>query len=211
MLQLEPRRVATLGVATVICIAFVILARMGTRPQMYAGDRTEVRACQFCGGTGLESAQSEGPPPPGVRPGGPCVGCRGAKNLTVIIPGPKHPAWVKGSVRDEKLAANLPVEAVLSESQRPMQKVAGAITGAKLTFEGQGKKVEINSNLTGRFKVALEPGHYSVKISAKDFQEKSEQIEVAALKSPIWPKESARLVTPEQEADITRVDFLLSR
>jgi hypothetical protein len=211
MLQLEPRRVATLGVATVICIAFVVMARMGTRPQMYPGDKTEVRACQFCGGTGVEAADTEGPPPPGVRPGGPCVGCRGAKNLTVIIPGPKHPAWVKGTVRDEKAVANLPVEAVLAENQRPMQKVVGAIPGARLTFEGQGKKFDVTANLTGRFKIALEPGHYSVKIGAKDFQDKTDSLDVAPLQNPIWPKESARLVTPEQEADITRVDYLLTR
>lgn len=137
------------------------------------------------------------------------MGCRGAKNLTVILPGPEHPAWVKGTVRDASKAQNLPVETALMENQRPMQPVVGALAGAKLRFEGNGAPVEIQSNNTGRFKVLLKPGNYKVKVQATGFPEATQDVSVAPRREPIW-QERAKLITEEQVADETRVDILVN-
>ena len=191
------------------CLAALALLGGCSSAPKYPGDRTEMRACRWCSGTGVESADAyEGPPPPGVTPGGPCVGCRGAKNLSVIIPGPKHPAWVKGTVRDGSKVRAMPVEALLLENQRPMQPVLGAVAGAKLHFEGGSRALDIVSNGTGRFKLLLEPGHYKVHISAPGFPDRDEALEVAPRKEPIW-QERAKLVTPEGTADETTFDVVL--
>ena len=68
------------------------------KPVLYAGDRLEYRTCRECGGSGVEAGDTEGP----VRPGGPCIVCRGKKQVAVVIPGPNHPCKVRGEVFDAK-------------------------------------------------------------------------------------------------------------
>lgn len=185
------------------------LLRSAMRPQTFPGDRTEMRTCRWCAGSGVESPDAyEGQPPPGVRPGGPCVGCGGAKQLSVIVPGPNHPAWVKGTVREESKARDLPVETLLMENHEPLKPVVGAIGQAKIRFEKGGETFEIQSAPNGRFKILLPPGHYKVHLSASGFSDRDGELEVAARREPIW-NEKAHLKTQEQEADTTVADFLL--
>ena len=192
-------------------VLLILMALLGgcSSSQVYPGDRTEMRTCRWCGGTGVESANAyDGSPPPGVKPGAPCVGCAGAKQLKVILPGPKHPAWVRGTVRDGSRAGEVPVQTLLMENHRPMSPILGAVVGAKLHFEGAGKPLDIASNGTGRFKILLEPGSYKVSIHADGFADKVEELKVAPRRAPIW-KERARLVTQEEAEDETIMDVVL--
>lgn len=179
--------------------------------QVYPGDKVEQRDCRWCGGSGVESGGNyEGSPPPGVKVGGACVGCKGAKKLRVVVPGPKHPAWLKGTVRDGEKAAGMAIETEMSERMNRNQPVLGAVAGARLKFQGAGKPVEVTSAPNGRFRVLLEPGTYKVTIQASGFADYQGEASVAPRTAPIW-EERARLVTPEQEADISQADFLLKR
>ena len=186
------------------------LSSCAPTPSTYAGDKVETRDCRWCNGSGVESGSYEGEPPPGVKVGGACVGCKGAKKLKVILPGPKHPAWLKGAVRDAEKARDLPVEVELSERQSPGRPVLGAVAGARLTFQGTGKPLEVSSAPNGKFRVLLEPGTYQVRCKADGYSEYQGQVSVAARQAPIW-QEHARLVTPEQEADTSVADILLTR
>jgi hypothetical protein len=197
------------GMARWMVLSFLWLGGCTSTGQVYPGDKTEQRSCRWCNGSGVESGDAyDGSPPPGVRPGGACPGCAGAKKVTVILPGPEHPTWVKGTIRDSKVAENLPIEALLTENQRPMQPVAGAISGAKLEFEGPSGKVPTASNNTGRFKLFLKPGHYKVRIQAAGFAEKSQEFDVPARQQPIW-QEKAKLVTEQSKADEFPLDLTL--
>ncbi|MFN8611832.1 MAG: hypothetical protein U0931_30080 [Vulcanimicrobiota bacterium] len=75
----------------------------------------ETRICRWC---------EEGP---GTRPGGPCPGCKYAKQLKLIVPGPKHPAMVKGAIRDQSELLEGPTDVVLlMESREPLKPIGGA-------------------------------------------------------------------------------------
>ncbi len=207
---MTPARITTVCVAGAVSVLFVILAKMGSGPQLYPGDKTEIRTCRWCNGSGIEANQEEGTQDPRTRPGGPCVGCHGAKKLSVVMPGPNHPASVKGTVRDAQVGRDLPVEALLMENRQPMRPVAGAVGGAKIVFAGPSRQVETLVGPNGRFRAMLQPGHYTVKLSAAGYKESTEQLDVAPLREPIW-QEKAHLVTPEKEADVTRVDYLMEK
>lgn len=180
----------------------LLVVGCGMGPTTYPGDKTEERTCRWCGGTGLAGPMDEGP----HNTGGKCPGCRGAKKLTVVIPGPNHPAMVRGTVRDAtKMGEDSPLLS-FEESHTPGP-VRGAVGGAKVVFEGVDR-VEYTVPSSGKVKTLLKPGHYKVTISAPGFQEAQEEVEVAQRREPIWD-EKAHLKTEEQEADTTYVDFVL--
>ncbi len=188
----------------------LLLVGCGMGPTTYPGDRVEERACRWCGGTGEAGQMQEG----GPVSDGPCPGCRGAKKLKVVVPGPNHPAVVKGTVRDlaalGDIAGNPDAIALMTmqEGQNPGP-VTGAVPNATVVFEGSDK-VTYAVPATGRIKTMLKPGHYKVTITAPGFAEGHQEIDVAQRREPIW-SERARLVTEEQEADTTYVDFTLRR
>ncbi|GMU54383.1 MAG: hypothetical protein AMXMBFR33_35290 [Candidatus Xenobia bacterium] len=204
----------------VVCLAIIGVAKSMMKPQTYPGDRTEMRDCRWCGGTGeggdeREMAmQGEGMPPRGGG-GGVCPGCRGKKKLSVIVPGPNHPAVVRGSVRDVKAMgaeATSPEAAALLafHENRSPGPVKGAVGGAKVVFDNGSKKVEYTVPANGKIKTMLVPGHYKVTVTAEGFQDYHDEVDVAARREPIWD-ERARLITEESVADQTEVLFLLSR
>lgn len=178
----------------------------GMGPKTYAGDKVETRTCRWCNGSGQDTTGAEGAPPSG----GLCPGCKGAKNLQVIIPGPKHPAMVKGTVRD---ASKLPHDdnglTAMMEAREPMKPITGGVGGAKVSFQKDGTTQEIPSSNTGRFKILLEPGHYKVHVTAGGFADLDQELDVAARKEPIW-EERAHLVTEAAEADTTYYDAALT-
>lgn len=194
-----------------ICWTLLVCVISGcSASKVYPGDKVEQRDCRWCGGSGVERGESyEGSPPPGVKVGGACVGCKGARKLRVVLPGPKHPAWLKGTVRDAEKVRGMPVEVELNERINRTQPVLGAVAGARLRFQGAGKAVEVTSAPSGRYRVLLEPGDYKVTITASGFADCQGEAHVAPRTAPIWD-ERARLVTPEQEADTSQADFLLS-
>src|SRR5947208_5615426 len=96
------------------------------RPNLYAGDRLEVRVCRECGGSGKDNGTSGGEGMP--APGGKCPACAGSGKVEVTLPGPKHPALVKGSVYDlAAYPADNPVAQFMTE-RNPMQPIPGAVT-----------------------------------------------------------------------------------
>jgi len=175
-------------------------------PKTFPGDKVETRTCRWCNGTG-QNAEPEGegrPPAPGA-----CPGCGGSKNVQVLVPGPKHPALVKGTVRDEsKAPAGDNGLTAMMESREPMKPITGGVAGAKVTFQKDGATQEVPSSNTGRFKILLEPGHYKVHVSADGFADLDEELDVAARKEPIW-QEKAHLKTEAAEADTTFYDAAL--
>lgn len=203
---------ASLAIVAILLSAVTAFTiHSGRQSQLYAGDKLETRTCRWCNGSGIDQ-EEEGPKPPG----GCCPGCNGSKQVEVVLPGPKHPRWVKGTVQDQ---AALPVgyqdpeaaamEAVTAAHQ-PMQPVRGAVPEAKITFEGPGGKLEVTSARTGRFRCALPPGVYNVKVSAPGFSEATQTVEIGPLQHPIW-NERANLVTEEKMEDIFPLALLLQR
>lgn len=189
----------------------LLVAGCGMGPQAYPGDKTEERACRWCDGTGKDVPQEEGIP---VPTGGKCPGCRGAKRLRVVIPGPNHPAVVKGTVRDAAALGNVAydpeAQAVLAfEESRGPGPVRGAVQNAKILFEGPAR-VEYSVPASGRIKTMLKPGSYKATVTAPGYQETTLELTVRPRQEPLWA-ERARLITEEQEADTTYVDFLLKR
>ena len=187
-----------------LVVRFLWLAGCSGGPKTFAGDKVETRACRWCNGSGVDDS-GEGP-----SAGGACPGCRGAKQLQVVIPGPKHPALVKGVVRDlSKLPGGPDDVVVLMEAREPLKPITGALGGARLRFEKDGTTQEISSSSAGRFKILLEPGHYQVHLSAAGFADLDQPLEVAPLQEPIWA-ERAHLKTPEKDADTTYFDVSLT-
>ncbi|MEW6277974.1 MAG: hypothetical protein AB1758_05075 [Candidatus Eremiobacterota bacterium] len=203
----------SLGAVALVGLVLFVTVRAMMGPQLYPGDRVETRVCRWCNGTGRSDPSEEGIP----NPGGPCPGCRGAKKLRVILPGPQHPAVVKGTVRDSAVVGELdsmmPETAAMmqfQESRNPTQPVTGAVPGLRLVFEGNGQKLELNIAKSGRFKALLPPGDYQVTLSAPGYATRSESLHVAARREPIWD-ERATLITEERIADETWVDFRMTR
>lgn len=182
----------------------LLLSGCSVGPRSYPGDKTETRACRWCNGSGVDdSSEQEGGPPRS----GPCPGCRGAKQLKVIVPGPKHPALVKGAIRDATKMAD--DGSHLLEAREPMKPITGALGGAKLTFEKDGARQEISSLPSGRFKILLEPGKYKVHLSADGYADSDQEFEVAARQEPIWD-EKANLKTEAREADTSYFEAALT-
>ena len=185
----------------------LILSGCSMGPKSYPGDKIEMRACRWCGGSGQNTEPQHEGGPPGT---GACPGCRGAKELKVIVPGPKHPALVKGAVRDaSKLPGGNDDVVALMEAREPLKPLTGALGGAQVTFERDGAKQEVSSMPSGRFKILLEPGKYKVHLSAQGFADSDQEFEVAARREPIW-EEKAHIKTEAQEADTSYFDVALT-
>lgn len=198
----QPKAIAILFLA---CLAgFATWWAIGSLrdSNIYPGDKVETRQCRWCNGSGKdEDAESQ------ERTGGVCPGCRGAKKVDVILPGPNHPVVIKGSVRDAALSDGLPYD---EGPPNPLQPVKGAIPNAKIVFERGGKPVETQTATTGRFRLAVPPGTYKVSIKADGFPSLSEEFEVHPRREPIW-LEKANLITEEKLADEMTPVFLLKR
>lgn len=202
--------------AGMLVFAFVLV--VGTvwlmkRPAVYAGDRVETRDCRDCGGTGVMGDYMEGEPQPGMpSKEGPCVTCGGRKTVQVILPGPNHPAWVKGTVVDAALVAEGDA-GLLDErlaGRGPMEPVPGAIPQATVVFERGGQKVEVHSANSGRIRAQLPPGTWKVSATAAGFSSYSGQVDVPPRTSPIYVEE-ARTLRPEEDDQEVPLQIRLSR
>ena len=202
-----------------VALAFVglglfLTARFFMKPATYPGDVIEERECRWCGGTGVNGPDLAESGAPGTQPGATCIGCRGRKRLQVIVPGPNHPALVKGTVRDAAVAGRLDPEAAamaqFMENRDPREPVQGAVGDATLVAESGGKRLELPVAKTGRFRCLLAPGSYQVTIRAPGYRTSTTTLQVPQRREPIWD-ERARLVTEEQEADTVWADFALEK
>ena len=161
----------TLAVLGLLAIPFTYFTIHAMRsPALYPGDRLETRTCRECGGTGVERGESEETllPPPGEasqmpregpregppgypKAGDPCIACGGKTKVRVIIPGPNHPSWVKGTVFDAAQAPRYTgtefdegqAAAQFMANRNPMQPIPGAIAAAKIVVENGGQKLEV--------------------------------------------------------------------
>ncbi|MBS2035692.1 carboxypeptidase regulatory-like domain-containing protein [bacterium] len=189
-----------------LLILCLLLGGCSMGPKTFTGDKVESRTCRWCNGSG-QNTEPEGEGGP-VR-GGACPGCGGSKTVQVIVPGPKHPALVKGTVRDiaKAPAADDGLTAMM-EAREPMKPITGGISGAKASFQKDGSTQEISSASSGRFKILLEPGHYQVHVTADGFADLDTELDVAPRKEPIW-QERAHLKTEAAEADTSYFDAAL--
>lgn len=167
--------------AILLVIPFsLFLANWLKKPQLFPGDRLDYRTCRECDGTGSI--------PEAPR----CPGCGGRKQQAVITPGPNRPSKVRGMVYDAGTGDYL--EAALDPAQAPK----GAITGAHVVFEKAGQKVEVDSNVKGRFIVALTPGAWKYTATADGYPQTAGTYEVRALTQPIVIND-AHIKTPGED------------
>ena len=183
MLLARGKPTAYFIVAVFVGILAFVAVRSTSGPQLYAGDRLETRTCRWCSGSGLylvEAHESK------------CPGCQGAKTVKVVIPGPEHPAPVRGNVSD---AAAAPAPAA---EKGKLHLVKGGVPDARLSFKGP-EALEITSQAGGRYKCSLKPGAYTVTVTADGFQSLTQSFTVAPLQSPVWEERTRLPDAPENE------------
>ena len=188
-------------VAAFIGIICVLGVRSVSGPPLYSGDTLEIRECRRCQGTGKDGSAV-------------CPACVGLKKIQVILPGPKHPVNLRGSVRDSSAFKNQQEaeevsRAEVGEPSKSLQPLKGAVHESKLVFQGPAK-VEIAGQANGRFRCALEPGDYTLTVIAKDFKEYKQSLQVPTLKNPIW-LEKGHTKPDDKEAETVFLPILLSR
>jgi hypothetical protein len=173
-----------------------------TRPVLFPGDRTELRACRECGGNGVEAyAAEEGMQQagiPGSAPGGKCVACAGAGKVTVLMPGPQHPVLMKGTVFDSAQFDQDSEVAVFMTQRNTMEPVPGAIPEALIVFQSGDQRLEARSNVTGRWRTLVPPGTWKVSVTKAGFQTYEGELVVPVLTYPIW-MEKAHIKRPPEE------------
>jgi hypothetical protein len=142
-------------------------------PPLYDGDTLEKRECRVCAGAGKD-----------------CAACAGTGKLQVIVPGAKHPVNIKGCLVDaatfkSPAEAEASAKAEVAGPTKPLQPLKGAVHESKLSFQGP-THIEIEGQANGRFRCAIEPGDYTLTVTAKDFKDYQQTLHLDPLKSPIW-------------------------
>ena len=168
-------------VAFFLALMFVVGVRSATGPELREGDRVESVACPICQGSG-EGSEAE------KR----CATCLGAKKLKAILPGPNHPAAIKGTVRSsgafkDQAEAEQVAKADAEVRKPSLTPVRGAVGEATLLFEGP-ERLELVSKATGKFSGYLKPGSYKLTVTVAGEKKLERTLEVAPRKEPIWPE-----------------------
>ena len=189
-------------VAGFLAIMFVFGLRSAGGPDLHDGDKTESLTCPVCGGSGE-----------GKQPGTRCQACLGSKKLKAVVPGPKHPVALRGTVRDLSVFKDQTeagrIAATDAANLKPsLTPVKGAVAGAVIVFEGDQSRTEFSSKAVGKFSGVLTPGQYRVKVTADGFEPYQQKLTVAPREKPIWP-DVAGLEPSHHET--LQLDLLLSR
>lgn len=172
--------------AAVTAVILMFAARTPSL-KLYPGDRTEIRDCRTCAGSGS-------------GPQGRCRSCDGKRRVTVILPGGNHPWMVRGTVLDSAAPAPPP------PSDKPgLTSVPGAIKGARLTFTSGSTPTETMVGLTGRFKVLLAPGTYKVHIEAKGYAPLDTEYALPPATEPVWQEAGKPVSPPDRDDAVFRV------
>ncbi len=182
-------------VAVFVGIMAVLGVRSASGPQLYSGDRQQSMTCRICQGS-----NSKG-----------CRLCLGRGQVNVIVPGPHHPVEVRGTVRDAAaFASQEQAEEVAEKESREvsLKPVQGAVPGARLVFQSDDKKLNIEGKATGRFRCNLQPARYRLLVQAPGYQDLSLDFEVPARKLPVWPKKPG---LDDLDEERLRPVFLLKR
>ncbi len=189
-------------VAGFLALLFVYGVRTSGGPELFPGDKVESLTCPLCQGSG-----------DGKQAGTRCQACLGNKLLKAVVPGPQHPAEVRGTVRD--LAAFPSVAEAESAAARDaantkpsLTAVQGGLANAKLVFEGPPGRTEFESKSTGKFWGMVPPGQYKLTVSADGFASQTREFTVAPRQQPIWP-EAGGLDSSLRE--VQQLDLFLSR
>lgn len=198
--QSKAKVVAYFIVAAFFGLMLVVGIRSGGGPQTFEGDKIEVRDCRICSGSGESKGER-------------CKGCLGNKKLKVVIPGPNHPAQIKGTVRDFSVfrdEADAQAEAAkdAAATKMSLKAVKGGIRNASILVKGSAGEIELETKSTGKYRSLLKPGEYTVVVNAEGFKEKTLSLTVAAREHPIWPKMPGQSRVDE---DITQFDIFLER
>lgn len=196
--QTRAKMVSYIIVAILFGLMLVVGLKSSGGPQTFDGDKIEVRDCWACEGSGEKDGER-------------CKDCLGNKTLKVVVPGPNHPAQVKGSVRDKTAFKNEQEAAEIAakdaaDTKLSLKPVQGGVGQATILVKGQNGEVELETKASGKFSTLLKPGTYTLVVSAQGFQEKTLTLEVAARQEPVWPKMPGRSVP---EVDVTQCEILL--
>lgn len=181
-------------VAGFMAIMLVFGIRSLSGPNLSEGDRVESLPCPLCQGSGQLSGKR-------------CPACLGTKKLKAVVPGPKHPVEVKGTVRalsafKTKAEAEQISKEEAADRRVSLNPVKGAISGASVVFQSSNDKVEFNSKATGKFWGVLPPDTYRVRLSVEGFKSVDKEVVVSPLSEPIWPKVAGLESLPTQHLQL---------
>lgn len=169
-------------VAGFLALLFVYGVRTSGGPELFPGDQVESLACPLCGGSG-----------DGKEADTRCQACLGNKKLKAVVPGPKHPVELRGTVRDlaafEDLAQAQSAAARDAANSKPsLTAVQGGIASAELVLEGPSGRTEIESKSTGKYWGMVAPGGYKLTVKAAGFAPLTRELTVTPRQQPIWPE-----------------------
>lgn len=182
-------------VAIFVGVMAVLGVRSASGPQLYSGDRQETLPCRDCKNGPMKN----------------CKRCLGRGKVKVIVPGPHHPVEIRGTVRDAAAFANPEQAQQIADKESreiSLKPVQGAVAGARLTFELEGKKLNIEGKATGRFRCNLQPGHYQLVVRAEGYQDLKMSFDVPVRTRPVWPK---RPGLEDLDEERLRPVFLMTR
>ena len=172
-------------------------------PDLYEGDRIEMRTCRQCGGSAKDEQMAIDCPQLGDR----CPFCAGKGTVEVIIPGPNRPSRIWGAVISRDASGGsydysnpenirmLPLQtAFMPEEMRTIQ---GGLARAQVVFEAAGRDtVKVTTITSGRFGTLLPPAIYTVTVTCEGFQTLQGKIEVSPLEAPIWLEKATLVEEP---------------
>lgn len=171
---IKGRLLAWAIVAAVIIPCALCGISQANKPETYPGDTIAWRECRDCHGSG-------------------CNLCDGKGKLWVITPGPNHPSWVQVRTYEAKVPQPDPAQEKPEDQFKPLP---GAVGGARIAFQKDGKTVEATGTFTGRTRVRLAPGTWSYTIKREGFKDVTGTLDVATLKAEIWKTKSAEDSAP---------------
>lgn len=176
----QAKIVAYMVVFGFIAIMLVFGLKNAGKTALSEGDREQSMTCYRCEGVGTLKGKR-------------CKNCLGTKKLMVIIPGPKHPVRIRGSVRDisafeSEAEAHEVAEKDADYSKAVLKPMRGAVGQAKIQFVKDGHTAELKSKPSGRYFGYVEPGEYTMVVEVEGFAKYEKPFTVPVRKEPVWPK-----------------------
>lgn len=176
----QAKIIAYIVVFGFIAIMLVFGLKNAGKAPLREGDREQSMTCKWCEGAGTLEGER-------------CKYCLGAKKLKVIVPGPKHPVRIRGSIRDLSAFESEDEAREVAEKDADYSKVVlkpmrGAVGQAKIQFVKEGYKAELESKPSGRYFGYVEPGEYTMVVEVDGFAKYELPYTVPVRKEPVWPK-----------------------